>query len=147
MAVKQILEKHYQGLSTDTKPVDVISGTTFRETDTGTLHITYDGTNYIVKDNSVRWSYSHVAADKQVSAVPCVLHTIAVNGLTTAGDCTVYDSSDGVDAEAIIAVLHLDLTTSVSVQPITLWYDIECLTGLHLEFDGTLVADLTVSFK
>ena len=145
MAVTKILEKHYQGLSTDVKPTGVIASTTFRETDTGTLYITYDGTNYIVKDNSVRWSYSHVDADKLISAVPCVMHSIVVNGLTTAGDCTVYDNTD--TGGTVIAVLHLDLTTSVSVQPITLWYDVECLTGLYLEFDGTLAADLTVSFK
>lgn len=54
MVVKQILTKHYEGLSTDDKPTSVISGTTFRETDTRVLWITYDGTNWVVADRRVR---------------------------------------------------------------------------------------------
>jgi len=91
------------------------------------------------------WTYSHVAADAQVKAGPGVLHTIVVNGLTTAGDCTVYDSL--AEAGTVIAVLHLDTTTSISVQPITLTYDVGFSTGLYLGFDATLAADITVSFK
>ena len=91
------------------------------------------------------WKYTHVIADAQVSAGPCVLHTIVVNGLTTAGDCIIYDNPAG--AGNVIGVLHLDLTTSVSVQPVPLIYDCECLTGLYLEFDATLAADLTVTWR
>jgi len=50
MTVKQILDKHYEGLSTDVKPTGVITGTTFRETDTRANYITYDGTNWMVSD-------------------------------------------------------------------------------------------------
>jgi len=91
------------------------------------------------------WNYAHVAASAQVSAGSCVLHTIVVNGLNTAGDCTVYDNPAA--AGNVVAVIHLDPATSISVQPITLTYDVGCLTGLYLDFDGTLVADLTVSFR
>lgn len=91
------------------------------------------------------WKYSHVDADRQISAGPCVLHAITVNGLTTAGDCIVYDNPAA--AGNVIAVLHLDPATSVSVQPVPLLYDVECLIGLYLDFDGTLVADLTVAYK
>ena len=91
------------------------------------------------------WMYKHVAADAQVSAGPCVLHTIVVNGLPTAGDCTVYDNQAGTGN--VIAILHLNPATSISVQPITLFYDVRCLTGLYLDFDATLVADLTVSYR
>ena len=91
------------------------------------------------------WDYAHVTADTAVKAAPCVLHSIVVNGLTTAGDATVYDNTAG--SGTVIAVLHLDTTTSVSVQPITLSYDIRCGTGLYIDFDDTLVADLTVSYK
>lgn len=90
------------------------------------------------------WKYKHVAADTQVKAGPCVLHTIVVNGLTTAGDCIVYDNPAA--AGNVIAVLHLDPTTSVSVQPVPLIYDCECATGLYLDFDATLAADLTVTY-
>lgn len=91
------------------------------------------------------WEYSHVISDTQVAARPGVLHSIVVNGLTTAGDCTVYDNTAG--SGNVIAVLHLDPTTSISVQPITLLYDVKFLTGLYLDFDDTLVADLTVSYS
>jgi hypothetical protein len=91
------------------------------------------------------YNYAHVTADTQVSAGPCTLHSIVVNGLTTAGDCTVYDNDGGTGD--VVAILHLDPTTSVSVQPITLLYDVECLTGLYLDYDATLVADLTVSYR
>jgi hypothetical protein len=90
------------------------------------------------------WKYSHCISDTQVSAGKCVLHSIVVNGLTTAGDCTVYDNPAA--AGTVIAVLHLDPATSISVQPITFLYDCECLTGLYLDFGATLVADLTVNY-
>ena len=93
----------------------------------------------------VPWTYAHVTADAQVSANQCTLHAIAVNGLTTAGDAIVYD--DPAAAGNVIAVLHLDPTTSVSVQPITLIYDVKCITGLYIDYDATLAADLTVSYR
>jgi len=43
MAVKQILEKYYEGLSTDVKPTGVIDGSVFRETDTRANYTTYNG--------------------------------------------------------------------------------------------------------
>lgn len=91
------------------------------------------------------WDYSHVTADKQVCAHPCVLHSIVINGLTTVGDATIYDNT--VTGGTVIGVLHLNTATSVSVQPLTLLYDCACKTGLYIEFDGSLVADLTVNFK
>ena len=87
---------------------------------------------------------AHVTADTQVAAGAGVLHNVVVNGLTTAGDVTIYDSL--TEAGTVIAVVHLDLTTSVSVQPITLAYDVRFGTGLYLGFDATLAADVTVSF-
>ena len=71
-----------------------------------------------------------------------MLKRITLNGLTTAGDCTVYDRLDATGQ--VIAVLHIDLTTSVSVQPITWEYDARLVTGLYLSYDQALVADLTV---
>ena len=82
-----------------------------------------------------------------------VLHTVVVNGLTVAGDVALRDGDIGAFPYVFpilwggtIAVLHLNPTTSISVQPVTLLYDIECLDGLYLDFDGTLVADLTISY-
>jgi len=83
-----------------------------------------------------------------------VLHTIVINGLTTAGDIGIRDGDIGTFPYIFpilwgdtVAVIHLDPTTSVSVQPVTLLYDIECTGGLYLDFDATLVADLTVSYR
>jgi len=90
------------------------------------------------------WPYSHVTADAQIKASPGILHSIVVNGLTTAGDATIYDSL--TEVAPIIGVLHLDPTTSVSVQPITFFYDCRFSTGLYIGFDATLVADLTVTY-
>jgi hypothetical protein len=91
------------------------------------------------------WNYAHVTADTAVCTHPCVLHSIVLNGLTTVGDATIYDNT--VTGGTVIGVLHLAVATSVAVQPITLLYDCECKTGLYIEFDGTLVADLTINYK
>lgn len=51
------------------------------------------------------WKHTHVDDTALVQSGPGALHSIVVNGLTTAGDITVYD---GVDATGtVIAVLHL----------------------------------------
>lgn len=91
------------------------------------------------------WKYKHITADAQVKAGVGVLHTIVVNGLTTAGDVTVFDSL--TEVAPAIAVIHLDPTTSKAVQPVTLTYDIEFATGLYIGFDGNAAADLTVTYQ
>ncbi len=88
------------------------------------------------------WPFTHVTETVQVKAEKGQLHSIVVNGLTTAGDITVRDDPAG--AANVIAILHLDPTTSVSVQPITFLYDAKLKNGLHLEYDQTVVADLSV---
>ena len=88
------------------------------------------------------WPYTHVTADLQIQAGPGILHSIVLNGFTTAGDVTLYDSL--TEAAPVIAVLHLNTTTSVSVQPITLLYDLKFKTGLYVGYDGSAAADLTV---
>ncbi len=86
--------------------------------------------------------YFHVVGDGQLKATRGVLKRITLNGLTTAGDVTVHDGLDNTGP--VIAILHIDLTTSVSVQPITWEYNARLNTGLYLDYDATLVADLTV---
>ena len=88
------------------------------------------------------WPYTHVTADVQVAAGKGILHSVVLNGLTTAGDLTLYDSL--TEAGTVIAVVHLDVTTSISVQPITFEYDLAFSTGLYFGYDGNLVADFTV---
>ena len=89
------------------------------------------------------WPYTHVDADTQVVVGRGVLHSVVVNGLTTAGDITLYDSL--TETGTVIAVLHLDPTTSISVQPITFLYDLKFSTGLYVGYDGAVAADLTVT--
>ena len=91
------------------------------------------------------WPFTHVTGTILCRTGQGVLHSIVLNGLTTAGDATVYDGIDGTGA--VIAVLHLDPTTSVSVQPITLLYDAKFATGLYIEYDQALAADLTVTHQ
>ena len=88
------------------------------------------------------WPYTHVTGDVQVHAGKGILHSVVLNGLTTAGDLTIYDSL--TEAGTVIAILHIDIATSVSVQPITFLYDLKFTTGLYFGFDGALAADLTV---
>ncbi|MCK5236319.1 MAG: hypothetical protein KAR06_04960 [Deltaproteobacteria bacterium] len=83
----------------------------------------------------------HVTADTQVRAGKGILRNVVLNGLTTAGDLTIYDSL--TEAGTVIAVLHLDPTTSISVQPINFPYNTKFATGCYAGFDATLVADLT----
>ena len=90
------------------------------------------------------WEWAHVDATILVNTGAGALHTIVVNGLTTAGDVTVYDGVD--NSGAVIGVLHLDPTTSISVQPITLIYDLKTATGIYIEYDQAVVADLTVTY-
>ena len=87
------------------------------------------------------WPYVHVTGDTQVKAGKGILHSVVLNGLTTAGDLTLYDSL--TEAGTVIAILHIDVTTSLSVQPITFLYDLKFSTGLYAGFDANLVADLT----
>lgn len=64
MAIKQVGQgvPKYIGASTDTKPTQAAPqtgappqiGSTFLEHDTGLLYITYDGTNWVIKDQVVR---------------------------------------------------------------------------------------------
>ncbi len=88
------------------------------------------------------WPYTHVTGDVQVQAGKGILHSVVLNGLSTAGDLTIYDSL--TETGTVIAVLHIDVTTSISVQPITFLYDLKFTTGLYFGFDGALVADFTV---
>lgn len=91
---------------------------------------------------SFGWPYTHVTGDVQVKAGKGILHSVVLNGLTTVGDLTLYDSL--TEAGTVIAVLHIDVATSISVQPMTFLYDLKFETGLYCGFSGGLAADFTV---
>ena len=91
------------------------------------------------------YPFAHVTGDVQIKPGKGILRRVTLNGLTTAGDLTLYDSL--TEAGTVIAVLHLDPTTSISVQPISLPYDARFATGLYAGFNGTLVADLTIMYE
>ena len=90
------------------------------------------------------WQYRHVTADVQVRAGKGRLHSIVLNGFTTIGDITIYDSL--TEGGTVIAVLHLNTAASISIQPITLFYDLNFSTGLYIGYDATAVADLTITY-
>lgn len=93
------------------------------------------------------WTYCHVTAttDPEVLTGPGVLHTIVNNGITVNGVATVYDGIDNTGT--VIAVIVLSgANPQVSCQPITLLYDVEVTVGIHIQFDDTLAADLTVTY-
>ena len=91
------------------------------------------------------WTPLHVTDTILVKTGRGVLHTIVLNGLTTAGDITVYN---GVDAGGtVIAILHLNTATSISVQPITFTYDCQMATGIYIAYGQGTAADLTVTYK
>ena len=87
------------------------------------------------------WPYVHVAADTQVKAGRGILHSVVLNGWSTAGVLTIYDSLD--ETGTVIAIIAINTTAHLSLQPITFLYDLEFSTGLYAGFDATLVADLT----
>ena len=53
----------YVGLSTDTKPVGVMAGTIFYESNSQLTYICYDGTNYGVLNNPPKWTMQHSLED------------------------------------------------------------------------------------
>ncbi len=88
---------------------------------------------------------AHVIDDTQVAAGKGTLHTVTINGPPgTDGVCTIYDSLTA--AGTIIAILTLSVATSISVQPISLLYDVKYETGLYFDYDGSVVVDLTASY-
>ncbi len=91
------------------------------------------------------FKYAHVIADTQVSQGQGTLHVVVINGPPgTDGVVTIYDSLTA--AGTIIAILTISIAASISVQPITLTYDVKYETGLYFDYDGSIVVDLTVSF-
>ncbi len=88
---------------------------------------------------------AHVIDDTQVSQGRGTLHTVTINGPPgTDGVCTIYDSLTA--AGTIIAILSISVADSISVQPISLLYDVEYETGLYFDYTAGLVVDLTVSY-
>lgn len=92
------------------------------------------------------WKKAYVDGTGTVVDHTCVLHTITFNGMTTVGDCTVYDALDATDATTTLAVYICRSTTSVSYQGITFLYDCEMVTGIHMVF-ASLVGNFTVTYK
>ena len=91
------------------------------------------------------WDKVIVNGDAIVHTGPCVLHTIIFNGMTAVGDVDIYD---GVDAGGtLIGTLILRTAVHVSCQPMTFFYDCDMETGIFLDFDVTLAANFTVTYK
>lgn len=91
------------------------------------------------------WIPAHVTGTVLVQTGQGVLHTVVMNGLYAVGDITIYDGIDNTGT--VIAVLSLITAISISVQPISLLYDAKFETGLYIEYDQAVEADLTVTHQ
>ena len=90
------------------------------------------------------WEKINITGSGIAHTGPCVLHSIIFNGMTTVGDCAVYDGVS--NAGTLIGTLILRTAVQVSCQPMTFICDCEMATGIYLEFTG-LVGNFTVTFK
>ena len=93
------------------------------------------------------WDYAHVITDVIVHTGQCVLHAVVINrcdtGVTSA---TVYDGVDNTGD--VIAIIDVDNGKTHYVPPVTLLYDVQCETGIFVEFSQqNAEADLTVTHK
>ena len=91
------------------------------------------------------WEKEYVAGTGTVHTGPCHLHSIVLNGVTTAGTVTVYDALDATDALTIVALYNI-VGASVSYQGITFLYDCKITTGIHIVFT-TFAGNFTVTFR
>lgn len=85
-------------------------------------------------------TYKHVTADTQVKGSAGKLHTVTVNECSVAGTLTLYDNT--AESGTIIAAIAIPVTPT----PFTLIYDVAFSTGLYAGFDGSLAADVTISY-
>jgi len=90
MTVKRVVTpEKYIGLSTDTPPTDgatpVRSGATFYEYNTGNMYITYDGTNWVLKEDALKVIQTELKAITTVAAdIQSVSSELALTGMSTA---------------------------------------------------------------
>ena len=93
------------------------------------------------------WDYAHVDDDLVVCSHRCVLHTVVINRCDTGATyATVYDGVDNTGD--IIAIIDVDNGKDHYVLPVTLFYDVQCVTGIFVEFSqGNTQGDLTVTYK
>lgn len=97
-----------------------------------------------VADFPWKWKRVIATTDPEVLTGPGALHTIVINGVIALGDIEVYDGIDNTGA--LIGVISLTTAASISVQPITLTYDLKIETGIHLQYIPAVGADLTVTY-
>jgi len=123
MAVIKLLAKYYEGLSTDVKPVDVLAGTIFRETDTRARYITYDGTNYEVADVRFRLvnedgTYVDIPAefDALIEALEAGFDTAALEATLAVVDTVVDAIKVKTDAMGILTSSNTTVTTDGTEQ-------------------------------
>ena len=91
------------------------------------------------------WRYAHLADSGQVSAGPCVLHTVTVNRLA-AGACVVTLYDNPAAAGNVIAVINLTGTGTVDLAFGTLYFGLQCATGLYASFSAG-GGDITITYK
>jgi len=147
MAVVQLRDRYYEGLSTDTKPTGVLLRTVFKETDTQAMYISNDGG--VTWDNAggVAGLHKHLAASGSVKATKGVLRSVVINRPSTSDGATItlYDSED--NSGKVIAIIAMTMSKESYVMPTTLDYNIVLNKGLYAEFSHEDGADITVSYN
>ena len=91
------------------------------------------------------WNYQAIDGDLLVTTGKGMLHSVIVCGPPgTDGAVTMYDGVD--NAGTVISTFTFSVASSISVQPITLLFDVGFDVGLYFDYDGTVVIDLTATY-
>jgi len=94
----------------------------------------------------IGWEKQFVDDDLIVSAAPCVLHGVTLNGVTTVGDVSIYDGTDATGE--LIATYNIRSAVSVSYQGIGWLYDCKMATGIFVDIgSSTFAGNLTVTYR
>ena len=109
MAVKkEATISRYIGLAADTKPTSVPVGSTFLEYDTGQIHVTYDGTNWVVKETQPLFSVATGSTTIAKTLAPAVKFRLLrvemhLGGAPTQETFTIkLDAGDGAAYDVVL---------------------------------------------
>ena len=138
MTVAKKLSTHYWGLSSDTKPTGVIPDTTFRETDTNAIWITYDGDNWIIADKRVRITdrdkikHRYITGSAAISdtftlTVPIRLLSLSLHAAEALAGTNLTITVDRAEGEAYDAVDYsYDIATAAVTSFLKTWTEKLC---------------------
>jgi len=130
MTVKKILDRYYEGLSTDPKPTGVIPMSYFRETDTYFLYKTFDGDTWVTIDwgllGNVAVLQHHIHSrmrvyPQDVSATIALAPTAVAN---TFGDWTEAIPINTIDFMYMVIGLVIEVANAATTFLVQMGYSI-----------------------